>query len=351
MSLDTNLTNQFGVKFWIISASIVIVVAGLKAAGAIVTPFCLALVISAICLGPFIWLKERGLPEWFSIIIIIAAMIIVSALVVMLLGASVSKFADKAPFYGEKLTQYWGNINEWLVNKGLFEEDSGLTNVIKPKSILDLVGDVFSDFGGLMSNSLMILLVVVFLLMEITVIDKKIKIIKPESITGIRAVIDNIKKYFVTKTLTSLFTGICVFVGLAMVGVDFPILWGFLAFLLNYIPNIGSALAAVPAVLVALVQLGPGSALLTVVIYLLVNGIIGNIIEPKIMGKNLGLSTLVVFLSLIFWGWVLGTVGMLLATPLTITIKLILDEMDETKWMGLLLGDESSLDHLKNSRK
>lgn len=345
--MDTNSANQFGVKFWIISASIVIVVAGLKAAGAIVTPFCLALVISAICLGPFSWLRERGLPDWLSVVIIIAAMIIVSTLVVMLLGASVSNFSDKASFYGERFSQYWENINNWLVNKGLIKEDSGLAHVFNPKSIMVFVGDIFSGIGGLMSNLLVILLVVVFLLLEITVLDKKIKIIKPESITGIRAVIDNIKKYFGTKTLTSLSTGICVFVGLAIVGVDFPLLWGFLAFLLNYIPNIGSTLAAVPAVLLALVQLGPSSALVTVVIYLLVNGIIGNVIEPKLMGKNLGLSTLVVFLSLIFWGWVLGTVGMLLATPLTITIKLILDGMDETKWIGLLLGDESSLDHYK----
>ena len=135
--------------------------------------------------------------------------------------------------------------------------------------------------------------------------------------------------------------------GLMIIGVDFAILWGFLAFLLNFIPNIGSAIAAVPAVLIALVQLGPGPAVLTAILYIVVNTIIGNVIEPKLLGKNLGLSVLVVFLSLIFWGWVFGTAGMLLAVPLTMTIKLILDQMDELKWLGLLLGDESSLSNFK----
>ena len=129
---------------------------------------------------------------------------------------------------------------------------------------------------------------------------------------------------------------------------DFPLLWGFLAFLLNYIPNIGSVIAAIPAVLLALVQLGLTSAIETAVVFLIVNGVIGNIIEPKLMGKNLGLSSLIVFLSLIFWGWILGTVGMLLAVPLTMTIKIIFDSMDETKNIGLLMGDDSSIEHYKH---
>lgn len=346
--MDTK-TNQSGINFWIISASIVIIIAGMKAAANIVTPLFLALFIATICIGPFIWFNERGLPEWLSIIIIILLILFISISVVLFIGSSIPGFVDRAPFYGQKLSLYWENVNRWLVQKGWAGNDSILFQSINPKSIMTLAGKLFSGIGDLMSNLVMVLLIVLFLLLEMSLLNKKIKVIKPGSVASINTIIRNIRKYFGTKTITSLVTGILITIGLAIIGVDFPLLWGFLAFVLNYIPNIGSIIAAIPAVLLALVQIGPGSAFATIFIYILVNGIIGNVVEPKMMGKNLGISTLVIFISLIFWGWLLGTVGMLLAVPLTITVKLILDEIDETKWLGILLGNETSLNNLKKS--
>jgi predicted PurR-regulated permease PerM len=169
-------------------------------------------------------------------------------------------------------------------------------------------------------------------------------VIKPESLVRGDEIINKLVKYTVTKTFTSLATGICVAISLSIIGVDFPILWGVLAFLLNFIPNIGSTIAAIPAVMLALVQLGLPSAIVTTVSYVAINGVIGNFIEPRILGKSLGLSPLVVLISLIFWGWALGTVGMLLAIPLTILLKIIFDNREETKYFGLILGDETSLE-------
>ncbi len=140
------------------------------------------------------------------------------------------------------------------------------------------------------------------------------------------------------KTIISMVTGVLIAVAMWLIGLDNPVLWGVLAFMLNFVPNIGSIIAAVPAVLLALVQLGFASALLVAAVYVAVNVMIGSIIEPKYMGKGLGLSTLVVFVSLVFWGWVLGPVGMLLSVPLTITVKLALDSKPETQWLGHLLG-------------
>jgi predicted PurR-regulated permease PerM len=125
---------------------------------------------------------------------------------------------------------------------------------------------------------------------------------------------------------------------LAIIGVDFPILWGLLAFLLNYIPSIGSIIAAIPAVLLALIQLGIGEALFAGLGYLVVNFVMGNIIEPRFMGSSLGISTLVVFLSLVFWGWVFGPIGMLLSVPLTMSIKIALDSKENTLWLSTLLS-------------
>ena len=110
---------------------------------------------------------------------------------------------------------------------------------------------------------------------------------------------------------------------------------------MNYIPNIGSIIAAVPAVLFALIQLGLGGAIWTLASFMVVNNVLGNFIEPRIMGKGLGLSTLVVFLSLLFWGFIFGTVGMFLSVPFTMTIKIILEQNEKTKWIALLLGTPS----------
>jgi predicted PurR-regulated permease PerM len=127
---------------------------------------------------------------------------------------------------------------------------------------------------------------------------------------------------------------------LAFLGVEYPLLWGLLAFVLNYVPTIGSYVAAVPGVLFAYLQLGPGTGLAAAIGYLVVNTLMGNVIEPRVMGRGMGLSTLVVFLSLVFWGWVLGPVGMLLSVPLTVILKRALELQENTRWIGVLLGPE-----------
>jgi predicted PurR-regulated permease PerM len=127
-------------------------------------------------------------------------------------------------------------------------------------------------------------------------------------------------------------------IALAIIGVDYPILWGLLAFLLNFIPTFGSILAAVPPVLLAVVQLGVGEAFFIAIFYVLVNVIVGSVLEPRFMGKGLDLSSLVVFLSLVFWGWILGPVGMLLSVPLTIMVKIALENSEDTRWIGVMLG-------------
>ena len=126
---------------------------------------------------------------------------------------------------------------------------------------------------------------------------------------------------------------------------DFPLLWGLLAFLLNYIPSIGSVISALPAVLLAVIQLGFGPAVLLAMGYLVINLILGNIVEPRFIGHKLGLSTLAIFVSLGFWGWVLGPIGMLLSVPLTIMIKIVLEGNEDTRWISILL--DADKEHYK----
>ena len=162
------------------------------------------------------------------------------------------------------------------------------------------------------------------MMLEASVFSEKVSFIRNDTgktLTNIAGFLDNTQRYMAIKAFTSLITGVLIGISMALMGVDYAVLWGFLAFLLNFIPNIGSIIAAVPAVLMTLLQLGGGSAVSVAIIFLAVNMLIGNVIEPRVMGRGVGLSSLVVFLSLVFWGWLLGPVGMLLSVPLTMLVK------------------------------
>jgi predicted PurR-regulated permease PerM len=159
-----------------------------------------------------------------------------------------------------------------------------------------------------------------------------------KSISYYSTILKNIRHYLAIKTLLCLSTGFLVYLSLLIIGVDYPLLWALIAGLMNYIPNIGSIVATIPTVLFALVQLGLGGALWTLGASMVIHNILGNFIEPRIMGRGLGLSTLVVFLSLLFWGFVLGMVGMVLSVPFTMTIKIILEQNEKTRWLAVLLG-------------
>ena len=159
-----------------------------------------------------------------------------------------------------------------------------------------------------------------------------------------RAFSQHAKRYLVIKTLISAATGLVIWLWLLILGVDYPVLWGTLSFLLNYVPNIGAIIAALPVALLALVQLGVGSALLTVLGFAVVHIVVGNIIEPKLMGKGLSLSTLVVFLSMVFWGWVLGPIGMILSVPMTSLVKIALESYEGTRGLAIMLGSDTEIE-------
>jgi predicted PurR-regulated permease PerM len=195
----------------------------------------------------------------------------------------------------------------------------------------------------MLTNGILILLTMIFILVEMASFPVKLRAALGESSATFAygtfaRFAEDVRKYIGIKTLISLATGALVAVWLGLLGVEYSLLWGLLAFLLNYVPTIGSFIAAIPAVLFAFLQLGLGTSLLAVLGYLVINTLLANVIEPRVMGRSMGLSTLVVFLSLVFWGWVLGPIGMLLSVPLTVILKLALEGQERTRWMAVLLG-------------
>ena len=204
------------------------------------------------------------------------------------------------------------------------------------------MANTLNSLGGVLTNTFFVFLTLIFILSEAAGFPLKIRAIAmddPEVDTWQYAnIIAGVNRYLLIKTLTSLCTGLTIWAWLSVQGVDYPVMWGVFAFLLNYIPNIGSIIAAVPAVLLALIQLGAVQAGISGLGFLLANVMIGSLLEPKVMGQGIGLSSLVVFLSLAFWGWVLGPVGMLLSVPLTMAVKIVLSTGENTRWLAVLLG-------------
>ena len=324
-------------QFLISAAAFVVIVAGMQAAVNIIIPFLLAVFLAIISTPALFWMKKRGISTLFAILIISLVILFAGLLVSTLLATSIADFTKTLPEYAKKFEENFNLLLSWLQSKGL-QVEKPLTDYLRPDAAaaVKMMRELLAQLGTLLKNGFLIYLTMVFILMEASALPSKIHqaLNSKESYQNLAAIADNVKRYLALKTALSLATGLLVMGLLIVLNVNYPVVWGLIAFLLNFVPSIGSIIAAVPAVILALLQHGPGTALLALLGYLIINVSIGNFLEPRLMGQRLGLSALVVFLSLIFWGWVLGPMGMLLSVPLTMTVKIALQTNKETRWMA-----------------
>ena len=319
----------------------IVIIAGMRTAQSIIVPFLLSAFIAVICAGPLLWLKRRGISTGIAIIVVLFGILLIGLIIVVLIGTSLQDFSDSLPGYQARLQGEIAQIFNWLRGKGIDINEKGLLKLINPGTAMQVFAGTLDNFRKLLTNGFMIILTVIFMLLEVSGFPDKMHAAlgdRGSPSEGLDKIALSIKRYIAIKTVTSLATGILVAISLVILGVDYPALWGLVAFLLNYVPNIGSIIAAVPAVMLSFIQFGMGRTLFVIGAYLLVNITIGSIIEPRVMGRRVGLSTLVVFLSLVFWGWVLGPIGMLLSVPLTMIVKISLEQSEDTRWIAVLLG-------------
>jgi predicted PurR-regulated permease PerM len=325
----------------IVAGAFVVVVAGMKAASSIIVPFLLAAFIASICAPGLFWLHKKGVPKALAVGVIILLTIGVGVSLMAVVVPAVAGFVKAAPDYQAKLAAKMADVYTWMGARGIELPEQTLGQHVDPGMIVKLTSRTLTGLTSTLTNVFMILLTVVFILLEASEFPDKFRRMRGNSKDNTdytAAVSDSISQYLAVKTGTSALTGVIAFVFLLILGVEYAVIWGLLAFLLNYVPNIGSILAAIPPVVMAMVQFGAGKALVVAIGYLAINTTIGNLLEPRLMGQRLGMSTLVVFLSLIFWGWVLGPVGMLLSVPLTMIIKIGLQNREDTRWVGILLS-------------
>ncbi len=329
------------VKVLFICASLVIILAGVKAASGIVVPFLLSIFIAMACHPIIHWCSQHRIPKGVSVMLVILFIVVFGFMFAGLVGQSMNDFSNNLPQYRSQLTKEFTWLLAQLEKFNIQINSEQLLSYLDPSMAMNVATNLLSGLSGVLGNFLLILLTVIFMLFEADTVPKKVHIALDDPkmrLEQVDKVLASVKNYLVIKTVVSVWTGLLAGTMLWVLGVDHYVLWGVLAFLFNYVPNIGSAIAAIPAVLLAFIQLGSATAGVVAAGYIVINTVMGNVIEPRYMGKGLGLSTLVVFLSLIFWGWLLGTVGMLLSVPLTIIVKIVLESNHDTRWIAMMLS-------------
>lgn len=329
-----------GSRLLLTAASTIIVIAGLRAAQGLLIPFLIAAFLAVLCAPPVLWLQRHRVPTVVAVVLVVLVLTLLLSLVGAVVGQSVNNFVDAIPRYEKRITDLADSIRVWLDRLPFDVPKMQAVDIIDPGKLLSYLGSGLKTLLAAVSNVMLVTLTLVFMLLEAAGLASKVRAAFGPAAgdDGRFAIVtQDIQRYLAIKTILSIATGTAVGVWMAILGVDFALVWGLLAFLLNYIPNLGSIVAAIPAVLLALLQLGFGSALAALLGFVVVNMILGNLVEPHLLGRRLGLSTLVVFLSLVFWGWIWGPVGMFLSVPLTMIAKILFEHSDDLEWIAVLL--------------
>jgi AI-2 transport protein TqsA len=331
-----------GLRFLLSAACLVIVVAGLRAASAILVPLALALFVAVVSLPLLNIVRRQGIPTGLAILFVVLFDAAALFMFGWLVSLAAMEIRQELPLYIDRLREMEVAWNHWFAMRGI-PGVSPFGATFEPERLVGLVTLALGWATNIITMVFMVILIFVFMLAEASSFPRKLRAVirrDPQDLGRSAKIVGEIQHYLAIKTMISVTTGLTIGVVTWGLGLDFPLLWGLTAFLLNYIPNVGSIIAAIPAVIVALLQIGPGMAVIVAAVYIGVNAVFGSFLEPMLVGHQLGISTLVIILSLIFWGWMWGPVGMFLAVPLTMAVKIGLENTEEFRWIAVLMTAE-----------
>lgn len=329
-------------QLFILTAAISIVFMAMKLSDEIIVPLLIASAI-AILLAPLIgYLEKKHIPRVVSLIFVTVLILIPVVVLGGFIGEEVSDFVRNYDTIQKKFDLWLGQMSEKINHLGIAVEHNDLREIFDQSNFTELIQGLAMQTKNQFSNIFLIFFLVAFILMDSNYLHNKfLKVMKDRkgSIEEGMEIIEKIKRYFHIKVKTSLLTALCILLVLWFYDMRYAFLWATLVFFLNFIPVVGSIIAAIPAVVLALIDHSLMTAMWISMWYVIVNTVIGNMLEPHIMGKGLGLSSLTVFLSMIFWGWMFGPAGMILSVPLTMGLQFLFDQYEETKWFAFMLGD------------
>lgn len=358
MAIEGEKSNiRAGKALWMIAA-LVVVVAGLRAAQDFIVPILIAFFIATVSFPLLNFLREKRVPRAIAVLLTVAFDFVFLAalgvLAITLIGDLQEKWnmryaaetsdyiRDASKSLALKLDGYGVPDAQEKINEAVNNNVSNLQN-IRFEKIWDLGTGLLGRVVGFFGTSLITLILTVFMLSEAKMFGQRLEAIshaRGPNLARMLSATRDIQRYLAIKTAISLLTGILAGFLCYLAGLDFFVLWGILAFFFNFIPVIGSIIAGVPPTILALLVGGAPNAVLVAGGYLLINNFLGNLVEPMLVGRRFGISTLLVIVSVLFWGWLWGPLGMLLAVPLTMVLKVFLESSDEFRWIGVAISAE-----------
>ncbi|WP_036507425.1 AI-2E family transporter [Nocardioides sp. URHA0020] len=324
-------------------AATVIVVGGLKASADIFAPAFLALVLTVLAHPLRKWL-DRWMPSWAASLMCTVAIYLLVVALALAVVVSVARFATLLPQYTEEFQQRIDDLTGWLNDAGVSTKQ-----IDEVESSFDLgqlggfIGDLLSELMGLVSNLFFILTLVLFMTMDGGTFPRQLeraRAVRPHVVDAISEFASGTRRYLAVATVFGLIVAVLDTIALYILDVPAPLLWGLLAFITNYIPNVGFVIGLIPPAILALLSSGPGLMLAVIAVYCVLNVVIQTVIQPKVVGDAVGLSTTLSFVSLVFWAWVVGPLGALLAIPLTLFAKALLVDIDPSLgWVRPLISN------------
>lgn len=326
-------------RVMLVLAATVVVLVGIRLAAPILNPIFFAVVLTLLFTPVYSWLKGRGLPAPLALVIMLVLLTVLFVGLFSILGVSITRFSERVGFYTAQLNGQLVDLDAMIERLGLANVE--LREVVKPSALADALGVVLSGIAGFLSDLFLILMIMLFLLGEGPAIMNRLRASVSEDnpqVARLTVVGQNVVRQFGLRAIVNLVTGAGVTVLLFVLGVDFPILWGILTFFLSFVPYIGLVLAVAPAVLLALAEFGVTRAVLVIAGVVVINILAENVLSPMMMGRGLNISPTVVFLSFIFWAWLLGGPGAFLALPITLFVAVMFDTFPETRWLASIIG-------------
>ncbi|MFB9903903.1 AI-2E family transporter [Allokutzneria oryzae] len=325
------------------AAAAVVTVAGIRATAWLIGPAFLALVI-VISVSPVqVWMRRHGVPRWITTVVLVVVLYAVIVGLAVVVVVSVAQLATLLPRYAGPAEDLLRSVADALGRLGIgAEQVRAALGKIDFGKVMGLVGSTLSSLTNLSTSIGFLLVLLLFLGIEAGVADQRMAAIaadRPGAAGALSGFVRGTRGYLLMTTVFGFIVAVLDTVALALLGIPVPVLWGLLAFVTNYIPNVGFLIGLAPPALLALLDGGWRSMLAVVVVYSLLNFVVQSLIQPRFVGHSVGLSTTATLLALVFWAWVLGAVGALLAIPLTLLVKALLVDTDpRAAWAPALLG-------------
>jgi predicted PurR-regulated permease PerM len=324
------------------TAGAVAVLAGMRAAASIIGPVLIALIITVAWSPGSDWLRKRGWHPSLAALTGIALGIIGIALFVALVWSSLLQLQDNLPGYQPRIEALQVLLRRQLSNLPIDTSRLFTTSVFSPSSIIGYALKVVQNVTQTAGNLFLLVLLMAFMMLEAVRYPQKLVDAfssRPEVIVRFAHFSESIRSYVGLNAVFGFAAAFLDTMLLLSLGVDFAILWGVLSFLLSFLPNIGFIIALTPPTLLALIQFGFGRSIAVLAGYIVINFIVDNVVKPRFVGGRLDLSPLVVVISLLFWGWLLGPMGALAAVPLSIGARFLFESFEESRWLAYLMSD------------